>query len=150
MENLRKAITTHGKRHTKIYSIWCHIKGRCYNQNRDNYKYYGAKGIKVCDEWRDNFISFYEWAMSHGYKDGLEIDRIDNKKDYCPENCRFATRKMQVRNRSNTLYVQFNGKTVRFFELCEKFNVNYKSAHGKYKGGVPLREIFDCSSMRGV
>lgn len=73
----------------RLYIIFSGMKGRCYKPNYSSYVYYGAKGIKICDEWRDNFDSFVEWAMTHGYTNDLSIDRIDSNKDYCPDNCRW-------------------------------------------------------------
>jgi hypothetical protein len=73
-----------------LYRKWTNINSRCYNPNNKNYKYYGGRGIKVCDEWRE-FIPFKEWSLSNGYKPGLHIDRIDNNLGYFPDNCRFLT-----------------------------------------------------------
>lgn len=75
------------------------MKKRCYNQNALAYKWYGAKGIVVCEEWKHNFDAFYNWSMSHGYKKGLTIDRIDSTGNYEPDNCRWTTQKNQVINR---------------------------------------------------
>ena len=83
----------HGESHeklTRLYSIWCGMWQRCANPNREGYKYYGGKGIAVCEEWQ-NYSAFKEWALKNGYKDNLSIDRIDNMKDYCPNNCRWIT-----------------------------------------------------------
>lgn len=75
------------------------IKQRCYNAQYWAYRHYGARGIKMCDEWLHSFRSFYEWCISNGYRKDLEIDRIDNDGNYEPGNCRFVTRMVNVNNR---------------------------------------------------
>lgn len=100
------ATRTHGKRQTRLYGVYAGIKQRCYDQNRENYKYYGARGIKMCDEWlgEDGFQHFYDWAMQSGYDESKtakeqSIDRIDVNGDYEPSNCRWADSYTQVHNR---------------------------------------------------
>ena len=90
---------THGLIGTRLYRIWASIKFRVSNYNNKRYKDYVGRGITICDEWENDFMSFYNWAMSNGYSDELSIDRIDNDGNYCPENCRWTTQTIQSRNR---------------------------------------------------
>ena len=79
------------------------MKYRCLNKNGRRYKDYGGRGITICDEWKNDFKAFYDWAMANGYKDDLSIDRIDNDKGYYPENCRWATAFEQNHNKRNNV-----------------------------------------------
>lgn len=85
----------------RLYCIFTGMKSRCYNPNATGYKNYGGRGITICDEWLADFFAFKDWATSHGYADELTIDRIDNEKGYCPNNCRWVTRADQNRNKRN-------------------------------------------------
>ena len=98
-ELVSKKFTTHGLTNHRLYNTWTHMKARCYRVEAEDYKYYGAKGITVCSEWKNNFKVFYDWCMSNGYKDELEIDRRDNDKGYSPDNCRFVTHEVNNLNR---------------------------------------------------
>lgn len=91
----------HGQSNTKLFYIRNGMINRCYNESVQNYKYYGARGVTVCDEWlnsENGMINFYNWAMNNGYKEGLSIDRIDPYGNYEPSNCRWATMKEQRKN----------------------------------------------------
>lgn len=90
---------THGLRRHTLYSTWAKMKERCTNPNSSRYKTYGARGISVCHEWND-FQAFFDWSVSNGWSDGLEIDRIDVNGNYCPENCRFVTTRENIQNRT--------------------------------------------------
>lgn len=89
---------THGLKKHKLYNVWIDIKRRCLNTDRKYYVNYGGRGITVCREWKDNFLSFYTWAMDNGYMDRLTIDRKDNDKGYSPDNCRWVNMKTQAKN----------------------------------------------------
>lgn len=84
-----------------MYRIYNGMIRRCYRQSDSGYKYYGRRGISVCDEWRNNYHAFKVWAVNHGYRDNLSIDRIDNDGNYEPGNCRWATAKEQNNNKSH-------------------------------------------------
>lgn len=135
------ANTTHGMRKTRIYGIWAGMKDRCTNPGVAKFKDYGARGITVCQEWQDSFEAFYEWAMANGYKDHLTIERIDNDGNYCPENCRWATKKEQANNKRSSVFITFNGETHTLKQWSEIVGVNYYTMWNRYKAGQPPAEI---------
>ena len=98
-EQRKKANTIHGLHKHPLRGVFSAMKGRCLNCKDKVFDHYGGRGITVCPEWRDDFIKFYEWAMENGWKKGLEIDRRNNDGDYCPENCWFVTRRLNVQNK---------------------------------------------------
>jgi len=114
----------HGMYNTKLYSVWSLMKERCYNQKRKEYHNYGGRGVKVCDEWLDSKL-FIEWAINNGYKEGLTLDRKDNDGDYCPDNCRWVSRKEQQNNRRNNRLISHNGKTKTITQWAEDNNLPY-------------------------
>ena len=89
----------HGMKGTKMYNSWRAMKGRCLYKSNCHYENYGGRGITVCDECKDNFQAFYDWAMANGYREGLTIDRIDVNGNYNPSNCRWATASEQQKNK---------------------------------------------------
>lgn len=91
-ETSAKTNLIHGMRNTPLYIVFDSMKKRCYNKDHENYKYYGGRGITICDEWLNSAKSFFDWAFENGYKEGLQIDRIDVNKGYSPDNCRFINR----------------------------------------------------------
>lgn len=111
----RDRFTTHGASGTRLLGIWKHMRFRCENPSHQDYGRYGGRGIYVCDEWRCEFRAFRDWAMSSGYSDDLEIDRVDNDGPYSPANCRWATRRQQCNNKGNNVLVEAFGeiKTVQ-------------------------------------
>ena len=98
-ESAKKRFTKHNLSNTKLYKVWQGMKTRCYDKNFIYYCNYGARGITICDEWKNNFMTFYNWAMANGYKEGLTIDRINNDGIYEPSNCKWSTRAEQNRNK---------------------------------------------------
>lgn len=108
-ELTKKRSTTHGMTNTRIFRTWVGMKHRCEDSKNEHY---GARGIKVCDEWTNDFMSFYNWSMENGYNDSLTIERIDVNGNYEPSNCKWATIKEQNSNKTNKRLIEFNGKTL--------------------------------------
>ena len=99
-----------GGKKPRTFIIWNGMKARCLNPRSTGYPRYGARGISICDEWLD-YETFNRWAVTHGYADGLELDRIDNDGPYCPSNCRWVTHSRNQRNTSRTHMITISGKT---------------------------------------
>lgn len=105
----------------RLYRVWKGMKQRCYYKKSKKYEYYGGRGITVCDEWKNNYLSFKEWAYANGYdenapKKKCTLDRIDNNGNYCPENCRWVDWITQSFNRRSNRIVEFNGERRSLFE----------------------------------
>ncbi len=132
--------TTHGKRRHPIYHVWCDIKDRCYNKRKEQYKDWGGRGIKVCDEWKNNFQAFYEFCINNGWEKGLQIDRINNDGDYEPFNIRFVD---QMINKQNQRLIKTNNTSgyrgVSYHQVTESYcaQINYQREQVYYKSGFP-------------
>lgn len=123
------------KKKLRIYVVWDNMIQRCTNPNNPNYKYYGARGITVCEEWL-SYDAFYEWAMATGYdfeadRKEQSLDREDNNKGYSPDNCRWVSMKIQERNKRTNVYV--NNKCLS--EIAENYGVSVEAVNYRYKKG---------------
>lgn len=125
---LRKETTarrraTHGKAKSRLYITWKGIKSRIHNKNERDYEYYGGRGIGVCPEWEDDFQAFHDWAIANGYADDLTIDRIDNNKNYSPDNCRWVDMKTQNNNKRSNKQITFRGKTQNLSQWAKELGI---------------------------
>lgn len=102
-----KNITTHGMSRTNIYTRWIDMKKRCNNPKNKEYHNYGARGIKVCSEWDNDFLKFYNWSIDNGFEESLSIDRINVNLGYSPSNCKWIPMNLQGINKR----LQKNNKT---------------------------------------
>ncbi len=140
--------THHGKYCTRLYRVYYNIKKRCYNhKDENNYNYYGERGITMCDEWRNDFMSFYNWAMNNGYSDNLTIDRIDVDGNYEPSNCRWITMKQQGRNKRNNKVYTIKGNTRCLSEWCEILGLKYQCVWKRLNRGWSIEKALE---LRGL
>lgn len=114
---------THSHSNERIYHIWKAMKQRCYSENSSRYADYGGRGIRICAEWKDNFESFYSWAINNGYNDNMTIDRIDNNGNYSPSNCRWISKAEQNLNKRNSHLITYKGETKTMTEWARKMHL---------------------------
>lgn len=110
---------------TKLRNVWHNMRKRCHSPSNRDYWRYGAKGIVICDDWRYSFEEFESWALTHGYQEGLWIDRVDNSKGYSPENCRWVSRVES--NRNKTTVLTYKGLTLN--QWCDKLSLPYQTIY---------------------
>lgn len=135
---------------TRLYSIWQNMKQRCTNPKATEYANYGGRGITVCAEWLHDFKAFEDWAYSHGYREYLTIDRVDNNKGYSPDNCRCVTMEDQARNRrGGGLLYEIDGILKTSAEWAKIAGISRKRFNKRWKDGkrgkdllAPINEKF--------
>lgn len=132
-KNPRFLLSRNIKSNTRLYHIYSAMIARCYNPKSTPYRYYGAKGITVCDEWKNSFEAFTLWANNHGYADNLSIDRINNSKGYCPDNCRWVPLTEQSKNRSFCVSYTHNGESHNLKDWCNILGFDYTLAKSRRK-----------------
>lgn len=132
------AHTKHGKTHSRAYSIWASMFARCNNKQNKSYQRYGAKGVKVCQRWSafENFLSDMGDPPV-----GMSIDRVNSMGDYEPSNCRWATNTQQCRNRSNTVFLEYQGRKQALGAWAEELGVPYKRLQGRLRAGWTVERI---------
>ena len=123
----------HGMQHTRLYSIWSGIKSRCYTKTNPAYDRYGGRGISMCDEWRRDFMVFYNWATANGYTKGLSIDRIDVNGNYEPSNCRWATAKEQSDNKRCNILITLGNETLDLQQWCDKIGIKRSTVNTRVR-----------------
>lgn len=129
----------HGLTNTRLYKIWKGMRQRCNSIQHKDFKNYGARGIKISPLW-DNFKTFYDWAISNGYKHGLSLDRINNDGNYEPSNCRWVTASIQQRNK-RCKRLTFKGKTHTIAEWASILNVSNSCIRERIKRKLPLELV---------
>lgn len=132
----------HGQSKTRLHHIWKNMRQRCNNPNNPSYKYYGAKGVKICAEW-DSFEVFQEWALKNGYKEDLTIERKNVYGNYEPSNCEWIPFKLQLRNRTDTPKLTYKGVTKPVIEWAEEYNLDVGLVRRRIRLGWDLDRVFN-------
>ncbi|MEG3071048.1 MAG: hypothetical protein HQP61_02255 [Peptococcaceae bacterium] len=137
-----KTMGTHGMTNTRIYRIWHSMISRCEYPGTNGYEFYGGRGISVCEEWRNNFEAFHNWAVKNGYSDKMSIDRIDNSRNYEPSNCRWADKYTQDNNRRSNVYIEMDGKKHTIAEWSRITGINKETIRSRIRSGKTGKELF--------
>lgn len=131
---VRKNATKHSCSYTSIYDVWVSFRQRCCNPQNPAYQRYGARGVKVCDEW-NSFEAFFEWSLKNGYRKGLSLDRIDNNGNYAPNNCRWADFETQANNTSRNIKTKVSGELLTLAQISKKYSLPYKRIASRFYRG---------------
>jgi hypothetical protein len=137
---MERARERHGMTKTRTYRIWVSMLARCHNPNSYNRRNYGLKGVTVCDEWRSSFLAFL--ADMGEAPEGMTIERVDNVKGYCKENCKWATRVEQNNNRSDNRIVEHDGRSQTLAQWCRELGLNYYTVRDRLERGFTVVDAF--------
>jgi hypothetical protein len=144
-------MATHGGTHERLFSIWTGMRERCRNKNHAAYPRYGGRGVSVYEEWDKSYTTFRDWALSHGYKKDLSIDRIDNDGGYHPLNCRWATMVQQCNNKSNCNYLTLHGERLTTIEWSRKLKIPRSTILNRISRGWSVEDALctpvECQSV---
>lgn len=121
----KRAKVKHGGRQDQLYTVWHNMKQRCYGKTYKDYPNWGGRGIRVCDEWKNDYAAFRDWALLNGYEKGLSLDRIDVNGNYEPGNCRWADWHTQAINRTCSMNYEINGEVKNLTDIAEEYGIKY-------------------------
>lgn len=136
-----KRATKHGLYKHPLYKAYDGIKYRCYNEKSDKFKDYGALGIYMCEEWYNDFMSFFNWAISNGWKPGFQIDKdLKGGMVYSPTNCVITTCKINSNHRRSSVFIEYNGKRQTMSQWAEEIGINYKTLKNRIRIGWSIEK----------
>lgn len=141
--------STHRLSNTRLYHIYHQMIKRCYNPKNPAYKNYGERGIVVCEEWKNDIKSFFNWALSNGYNDALTLDRIDNNDLYSPFNCRWVSEKVQANNRRSNRIIKYKGDKYTLMQLSELSGISYSTLKARLNLGWSVEDAINIRPVKG-
>jgi hypothetical protein len=146
-DTAKRDSTTHGLAGHPLWSLWRDIRNRCYNPKVNSYHLYGGRGVAMCEEWRNDFMAFYNWAIGNGWKPGLQIDKDKKAREigvepllYSPERCEFVTPKENNNNRRSNVYIEFNGETKTVAQWSELYGMSQHLVSARLRRGWPIEQ----------
>lgn len=149
-ENISQSKIRHGMRNSRIYMIWKGIRGRCYVSSNVSYDNYGGRGITMCQEWKEDFLNFYNWALKNGYSDTLTIERSYVNGNYEPDNCRWITTQEQYYNKRDSRLIKIDGETKCLAEWAKITGIARRTLSDRYdRGDITKERLFRPVEERG-
>lgn len=143
-------LTKHGMAGSKLYRVYSAMRERCEKPSSPEYHRYGGRGITVCEEWKKSRASFFEWAVQNGYKEGLQIDRINNDGNYEPSNCRWVTNIENCNNTSRNIFLEYNGERHTLSEWARIRSIPVSTLYTRYHTGKTPAEILKKEKKNGT
>lgn len=147
--------TTHGLTNHPVWRLYRDIKNRCYRKTVISYPIYGGRGVIMCDEWKNDFISFYNWCMCNGWRKGMQIDKDIKAKElgvepllYSPEMCQFVTPKQNCNTRRSSRNIELNGVTKTLQQWSELTGINYATIIGRIKRKWPIEKALTINTIK--
>lgn len=132
----------HGESKTRLFSVWVNMRHRCNSNNEKWHSRYGCRGIRVCDEWENDFLAFKKWSLENGYGDTKTIDRIDNDGNYEPSNCRWTDLETQLNNTSRSHFITYDGETRTVSQWCRHLGLSEKTVSSRLERGWTPEQAF--------
>lgn len=147
---IKQIHTIHNLSQSRLYKIYQGMIKRCFNPKSSAYANYGGRGIGICKEWKNDFMSFYNWSIQNEYKDNLTIDRIDVNGNYEPSNCRWIAKAEQSRNSRKNVYFTHNGTTKTISEWAREFDIPLTTFRRRVLENRPFEQIISKNRLKPI
>lgn len=139
----------HNQKGARLYQTWTDMKQRCINPNHKSFKNYGGRGISVCDSWLNSFTAFQKWALENGYKNNLQIDRINNDQGYYPNNCKWSTHSENASNTRRNRFVEIDGQILTLSQVSRKYKIPKPTLRQRLNAGLSPEDAVSRQKIKG-